>query len=121
MDQANLPPLVVCASDSEPTINQILRRTLDDGSMEYDYVSGRTVPGDGRIYFDAAFPPSTTHHTVVRLQSMHAKQLIWEAKGGNLGTIWQQVVAQVDCYVCAENAETQKVLLAMPEISVTTK
>ena len=120
IDQASLPPLIVCASDSEPTINQILRRTLNDGSMEYDYVSGRSVPGDGRIYFDAAFPPSTTHHSVVRLKSMHAKQLLWEAKGGDLGTIWKQVVAQVDCYVSVENADSTKVL-TMPGISVTTQ
>jgi pimeloyl-ACP methyl ester carboxylesterase len=106
-DQPNLPPLVVCASDSVPTINQILRRTSLDGSYEYDYVSGRSVPGDGRVYFDAAFPPSTTHHSVVRLQSMHAKQLLWETKGGDLGSIWQQVVAQL------HNYESEKPLSSM--------
>lgn len=54
LDSKKVPPLVVCATNSIPTVNQILRRdrqsNLDEDKRsickyEYDYVSGRSVPG----------------------------------------------------------------------------
>ena len=58
-----IPPLVACASDAVPTVNQILRRRRKPSPYtaltrkgrhpmnpwEYDYVNGRAVPG----YYDA--------------------------------------------------------------------
>lgn len=50
--------LVVCQTNTIPTLNQILRRkktASEDHNKEtscpweYDYISGRSVPGDGRI------------------------------------------------------------------------
>jgi hypothetical protein len=55
---SDMPDLVVCQTNTIPTLNQILRRrkTASDDhneetscAWEYDYVSGRSVPGDGRI------------------------------------------------------------------------
>jgi pimeloyl-ACP methyl ester carboxylesterase len=102
----DIPPLVVCASDTEPTINQILRRkkpnskeenmsstTNEEIVYEYDYKNGRSVPGDGRIHYAGAFPP--VEHDVVPLQSAHAKQFLWETEGGNLQTIMKLVDDQI--------------------------
>lgn len=83
-----IPPFVACATDAVPTVNQILRRKRKSTSQstvtrkgrspvnqyEYDYVSGRSVPGDGRIDFDKAFPPGFVAHKSVILDSAHAKQ-----------------------------------------------
>jgi hypothetical protein len=55
---SDMPDLVVCQTNTIPTLNQILRRrkTASDDhneetscAWEYDYISGRSVPGDGRI------------------------------------------------------------------------
>jgi len=114
-----LPPLVVCATNSVPTINQILRRkrevqpedekvngNVSDGasikkdtcSWEYDYSSGRSVPGDGRIDFDKAFPKGNIPLKEITLDSLHAKQMTWEDNGGSWGKIWNEVVEQLQSY-----------------------
>ena len=107
----DIPPLVVCASNTIPTVNQILRRRRKrtqecimnknrDGSRtdrydcgyEYDYVSGRRVPGDGRLYFTGSFPPCD--HVPVQIQAPHAKQFLLENAGGDLETILRLVEEQ---------------------------
>lgn len=118
-----MPPLVVCATDSIPTINQILRRKKDvcsededvnsifpnyvDNttyekkdvcSWEYDYSSGRSVPGDGRIDFDKAFPKGDMLIKKVTLDSLHTKQMVWEDNGGSWGKIWNEVEIQLQSY-----------------------
>jgi len=102
-----MPPLVICASDAIPTVNQILRRRKkkgdDEGSddvglWEYDYSSGRSVPGDGRIDFDKAFPKIAVPIKKVALSSLHAKQMTWEDNGGSWGEIWDEVVTQLQSY-----------------------
>ena len=52
----SMPDLVVCQTNTVPTVNQILRRRKQSNgenflsnTWEYDYISGRSVPGDGRI------------------------------------------------------------------------
>ncbi|KAI2510956.1 hypothetical protein MHU86_3428 [Fragilaria crotonensis] len=92
----DIPPLAVGASNTKPTINQILRRTSKNGSFEYDYSSGRSVPGDGRINFTGAFPP--VRHKAFELQSLHTKQFIWEDHGGDLGTLLREVEDQLAMY-----------------------
>ena len=110
----DFPSLVLCATDSIPTVNQILRRkrqmednetNIEDrvwnrlslklsidlpsadleedgrGSHEYDYINGRSVPGDGRIDFDKAFPYNNVPYKGVRLNSAHAKQMCLEDTG----------------------------------------
>jgi pimeloyl-ACP methyl ester carboxylesterase len=93
------PQLVLCATDTLPTVNQILRREKkrddtgihvniiganqydhDSGAHEYDYTSGRSVPGDGRIDFDKAFPDNVPHKKV-HLSSKHSKQMCRQAEG----------------------------------------
>jgi len=112
-----MPPLVICASDAIPTVNQILRRmkekkapsrmagdeeddkvSNDVGLWEYDYSSGRSVPGDGRIDFDKAFPKIDVPIKKVALSSLHAKQMTWEDNGGSWGEIWNEVVMQLQSY-----------------------
>lgn len=104
------PPLVACASDTIPTVNQILRRKRQTSTIklmdrdrlntwEYDYVNGRSVPGDGRIDFDKAFPPSFIAHKKITLDSAHAKQMCWEESGGSFGRVYQEVVEQITNYL----------------------
>uniref|UniRef100_A0A7S2JRG6 Uncharacterized protein n=2 Tax=Leptocylindrus danicus TaxID=163516 RepID=A0A7S2JRG6_9STRA len=140
-----LPPLVVCASDKVPTINQILRRkrsksketskakkrvydnkkavvlpdmlsnvptlplaqvqTISNCTWEYDYISGRSVQGDGRIDFDKAFPPDYVDCKKVRLDSMHAKQMCWKESGGSFDRIWKETVKQIARYEMTLRAE----------------
>jgi len=110
-----LPPFVACATDAVPTVNQILRRRKlssqntvtrkgrsSVNQWEYDYVSGRSVPGDGRIDFDKAFPPGFVSHKKVALDSAHAKQMCWEESGGNWGKIYEEVVEQAENYLTSE-------------------
>mmetsp|Transcript_49293 Transcript_49293/g.59735 ORF Transcript_49293/g.59735 Transcript_49293/m.59735 type:complete len:111 (+) Transcript_49293:430-762(+) len=106
-----MPPLTVCASDTIPTVTQILRRrrrphrrkdsstaTMSPQSQwEYDYVSGRSVPGDGRVDFVNGLPPNANFKQV-SLGSRHAKQMCWEADGGSWGQIWEEVVIQLQNY-----------------------
>ena len=138
------PPFVACATDKIPTVNQILRRRRHAplkppvltrkernplNEWEYDYINGRSVPGDGRIDFDKAFPPEFITHKVVTLDSAHvscwmfendinpnvlllincvltfccsffqAKQMCWEESGGSWGKVYDEVVAQIETYV----------------------
>lgn len=93
----DIPPLAVGASNTKPTINQILRRTNKSGGFDYDYCSGRSVPGDGRINFTGAFP--LVRHKAFELQSLHAKQFIWEDHGGDLGTLLRKVEEQLATYL----------------------
>jgi hypothetical protein len=65
---------------------------------EYDYASGRTVPGDGRIDYSKSFPPEGTSFSTVDLSSVHSKQFCWEDTGGDLGTVWQAVNQQLSDY-----------------------
>eukprot|EP00804_Cyclotella_cryptica_P009613 CCRYP_006317-RA/>CCRYP_006317-RA protein AED:0.24 eAED:0.24 QI:574/1/1/1/1/1/2/440/746 len=112
----NFPPFVACASDKIPTVNQILRRKKQQSSTkntnartrkgrstrnawEYDYINGRSVPGDGRIDFDKAFPPSFIACKKVTLDSTHAKQMCWEESGGSLSVVYKEVVEQVSEYL----------------------
>lgn len=76
--------------------------TLCCSKWEYDYASGRTVPGDGRIDYDKSFPPSGTCFSTVDLNSVHAKQFCWEENGGDLGTVWEQVNQQLGDYHTAK-------------------
>lgn len=93
----DIPPLVVCATNTKPTINQILRRKNGDDGFDYDYSSGRSVPGDGRINFSGAFPPA--RHKALALQSFHAKQFLWEKEGGDLGKLMGEVDSQIAAYL----------------------
>lgn len=110
------PPFVACASDKIPTVNQILRRKKQQSSTkntnaltrkgrstsniwEYDYINGRSVPGDGRIDYDKAFPPSFIAHKKITLDSTHAKQMCWEESGGSLSVVYKEVVEQVTEYL----------------------
>ncbi len=110
----NFPPLVACASDAVPTVNQILRRRRKQTSLssattrrgrqqtnpwEYDYLNGRSVPGDGRIDFDKAFPPDFIPHKRIALDSAHAKQMCWEESGGSWGKVYDEIVEQVERYM----------------------
>lgn len=120
------PPLVLCATDTVPTVNQVLRRqkqsknregtisrnilestsldtTMDNVSkdfmeFEYDYVNGRSVPGDGRIDFDKAFPVNNVSYEQISLGSVHAKQMCWSEAGGDWETVWNAVSKQIDIY-----------------------
>lgn len=92
----DIPPLAVGASNTKPTINQILRRRNGSGGFDYDYSSGRSVPGDGRINFSGAFPP--VRHRAFKLQSLHAKQFLWEGHGGDLGSLLREVEHQLATY-----------------------
>eukprot|EP00957_Ditylum_brightwellii_P161923 12328130-Ditylum_brightwellii.AAC.1 len=129
------PSLVVCASDKVPTVNQILRRKRREVSendknankevkkkedtkgvvqqrqnpWEYDYVSGRSVEGDGRIDYVKAFPPiHSSKYKTVPLDSMHAKQMCWEESGGSWGCIWEEVVNQIRGYEKSVASEKEK-------------
>jgi len=73
---------------------------------EYDYASGRTVPGDGRIDYDKSFPPAGTLFKTVDLNSLHAKQFCWEDSGGDLGTVWKEVNEQLQNYEKRNLGET---------------
>ena len=100
----NFPPLVVCASDKVPTVNQILRRknwhlSTKPNKWEYDYINGRSVPGDGRIDHDRAFPPSFIDYKKVVLDSAHAKQMCWEESGGDFAKIYCEVADQIADYI----------------------
>jgi hypothetical protein len=97
----DIPPLVVCATNTKPTINQILRRKNGD-DYDYDYMSGRTVPGDGRINFSGAFPP--VRHAAVELESAHAKQFLWEDHDGDLKKIMREVDSQITEYPASDAA-----------------
>eukprot|EP00815_Leptocylindrus_aporus_P011209 CAMPEP_0116069992 /NCGR_PEP_ID=MMETSP0322-20121206/12688_1 /TAXON_ID=163516 /ORGANISM="Leptocylindrus danicus var. apora, Strain B651" /LENGTH=583 /DNA_ID=CAMNT_0003557603 /DNA_START=169 /DNA_END=1917 /DNA_ORIENTATION=+ len=124
----DLPPLVVCQSDKVPTINQILRRRKDKTSVnngenpwEYDYVSGRSVPGDGRLDFDKSFPPTGTDYKAIRLGDVkHAKQMCHDSSGGSLDRIWKETSKQIEQYenrIREENEEAQNTALANSGIS----
>jgi hypothetical protein len=84
-------------------VNQILRRQNTNNAKvnmyEYDYTNGRSVPGDGRIDYDKAFPPSSIAFKKVTLDSAHAKQMCWEESGGSFARIYQEVVEQVTEYL----------------------
>lgn len=129
----HMPPLTICSSISVPTPNQILRRkrqatTSGKSSAhenfprslislfemgqknptpscqwEYDYASGRTVPGDGRIDYDKSFPPTGTSFQTIDIKSLHSKQFCWEEKGGDLSTVWEQVNQQLEDYYKTNN------------------
>ena len=73
-------------------------RDVPTCQWEYDYASGRTVPGDGRIDYDKSFPPSGTSFSTVDLSSLHAKQFCWEETGGDLGTVFKEVNQQIQEY-----------------------
>jgi len=134
VDKNALPNLIICATDSIPTVNQILRRKrkpndIDDkkasrvmkiryyddpevqhstqSSWEYDYINGRRVPGDGRIDFDKAFPELDLNMKKVRLGSLHAKQMCWEDNGGDWGKIWNEVRTQLQEYQADDIAKGQ--------------
>jgi len=115
----SFPPFVACATDTIPTVNQILRRRRKSSPQntvtmkgrsplnpwEYDYVNGRAVPGDGRIDFDKAFPPGFISHKRLALDSAHAKQMCWEESGGSWGRIYEEVVEQAEGYLKGKKEE----------------
>eukprot|EP01082_Thalassiosira_pseudonana_P004106 g3787.t1 g3787 contig13:160472-160936(+) len=84
---------------------------------EYDYINGRSVPGDGRIDFDKAFPPAFVPHTRFSLSSAHAKQMCWEESGGSWGTVYSEVVKQAEEYL--KQTKLKKISLA-DQIDTTT-
>ena len=107
---ANLTERQNLCLDKVPTTNQILRRERQTSQFsnrksivskskckwEYDYISGRSVPGDGRIDFDKSFPPSNVDYSEVRLgYCLHAKQMCKQEKGGSLEKVWKEVVDQI--------------------------
>jgi len=113
----DFPPLVACASNAVPTINQVLRRKRPCSgnsartrlnTYQYDYSNGRSVPGDGRIDFDKAFPPNFVIYKSVTLGTAHAKQMCWEESGGDWAKIYQEVVDQVEHYLESTNVENGK-------------
>mmetsp|Transcript_10547 Transcript_10547/g.21935 ORF Transcript_10547/g.21935 Transcript_10547/m.21935 type:complete len:857 (+) Transcript_10547:326-2896(+) len=126
------PPLVACATNTIPTVNQILRRKRQTpkststistrkgrnpwNDWEYDYINGRSVPGDGRIDFDKAFPPEFVPHKVVALDSAHAKQMCWEDSGGSWGTISNEVILQIECFI--QSKDVISVLESDREVAV---
>ncbi len=94
------PDLVLCATNTVPTVNQILRRkkrSNDTGinvnmigtsnqdafsnPYDYDYTSGRRVPGDGRIDYDKAFPDNNVPVKKVQISSVHSKQMCRQSEG----------------------------------------
>ena len=109
----NFPPFVACQSNTVPTVNQYMRRkrkTIAQNTVtrkgrhpfnawEYDYINGRSVPGDGRIDFDKSFPPSFVSHKRVTLKSAHAKQMCWEESGGSLNTVYKEVISMTEDYI----------------------
>ena len=114
--------------DKVPTINQILRRRKDkmsanDGEnpWEYDYISGRSVPGDGRLDFDKSFPPTGIDYKAIRLGDVkHAKQMCHASSGGSLDRIWKETSKQIEQYeirIREENEEAQNMALANSKIS----
>jgi hypothetical protein len=154
----NMPPIIICSTNTIPTVNQILRRRrrtttprtgsgknkvsdyfpgsllslmekkeqikekeLDDAASqeedqqkdccwEYDYGSGQSVPGDGRIDYDKSFPPNGVKYKTVDITSLHAKQFCWEDTGdGNLGTIMKQVNEQLMVYQHNNNNKNDNV------------
>mmetsp|Transcript_26538 Transcript_26538/g.39257 ORF Transcript_26538/g.39257 Transcript_26538/m.39257 type:complete len:527 (+) Transcript_26538:94-1674(+) len=125
--QEDMPPLVVCQTNTVPTLNQILRRRRQQRNedttttttrnyhdqqqqqWEYDYTSGRSVPGDGRIDFNKSFPPQGFSYETICLESLHAKQMCWEEEDGSLGTIMNQVTKQIQEHT-ASNNEVEKSL-----------
>lgn len=75
------------------------RARHEKNAWEYDYVSGRSVPGDGRIDYAKAFPPAGVPCREVALDSAHAKQFCWEDRGGgSLGKIWAELEEQRAAY-----------------------
>jgi len=107
-EEKSTPSLTVCATNCVPTIHQILRRknseNPDLNQYEYDFSSGRSVPGDGRIDFDKAFPTPQNDFQYdykfkkVSLSASHTKQMCMEENGGNMRQIWDLVVEQLTEY-----------------------
>ena len=109
----NFPPFVACQSNTIPIVNQYLRRkrkVVTQNSVtrkgrnpfnewEYDYINGRSVPGDGRIDYDGSFPPDFISHKRITLQSAHTKQMCWEQSGGSLGTVYKEVISMTEDYL----------------------
>jgi len=109
----SFPPFVACQSNSIPIVNQYLRRKrkivaqnsvtrkgrYPFNTWEYDYINGRSVPGDGRIDYDGSFPPNFISHKRITLKSAHAKQMCWEESGGSLGTVYREVVSMTEDYL----------------------
>jgi hypothetical protein len=109
----NFPPFVACQSNTIPIVNQYLRRKrkivaqnlvtrkgrYPFNEWEYDYINGRSVPGDGRIDYDGSFPPSFVSHERITLGSAHTKQMCWEESGGSLGTVYTEVISMTEDYL----------------------
>jgi len=109
----NFPPFVACQSNTIPIVNQYLRRKRKVASQntvtrkgrhpfnewEYDYINGRSVPGDGRIDYAGSFPPSFVSHNRITLESPHTKQMCWEQSGGSLGTVYKEVISMTEDYL----------------------
>jgi len=109
----NFPPFVACQSNTIPIVNQYLRRkrkVISQNTVtrkgrhpfnewEYDYINGRSVPGDGRIDYDGSFPPSFVSHKRITLGSPHTKQMCWEQSGGSLGTVYKEVISMTEDYL----------------------
>jgi hypothetical protein len=95
-------------------VNQILRRKRQVTNntaqsalniYEYDYANGRSVPGDGRIDYDKAFPPSFVAFKKVTLDSAHAKHMCWEESGGSFARVYREVVEQITDYLNREQIQ----------------
>jgi len=92
-----------------------------ENPWEYDYLSGRSVPGDGRLDFDKSFPPTGIDYKAIRLGDVkHAKQMCHASSGGSLDRIWKETSKQIEQYenrVREENEEAQNMALANSGIS----
>lgn len=95
---SDMPDLVVCQTNTIPTLNQILRRRKTASkdhdeetscAWEYDYISGRSVPGDGRIgkqqrvEFEFCLPSSTASHRKVILSTLQRLCEVFPPKNGH--------------------------------------
>lgn len=86
---------------------------------EYDYASGRTVRGDGRVDYDKSFPPKGTSFKRVDLDSLHAKQCCWEDTGGDLAKVFKEVNEQLENYLRSNKSSTNKSQAEIEEFSST--
>ncbi len=68
-------------------------------TWEYDYASGRSVPGDGRIDYIGTYPYLDLNMKKVVIDSRHFKQMCWEDSGKFLEVVLYLVIAHYYCSV----------------------
>lgn len=71
---AGLPPILVVASKSQPTLVKALKG--GSNSVEgWDFASASRAPGDGRVAFDRAMPPSSLPYQLLESEREHTEML----------------------------------------------